>query len=126
MNRNMFSLVAPALATLALGGCGNANDGEESAAGGAMPGMPATQEQAAPNAAVHAAEGTVNSVDLAARTVNLSHGPVASASWPAMTMSFTLADPEAAADLRPGQKVAFQFTIQGGMSATVTEISPAE
>jgi Cu/Ag efflux protein CusF len=126
MNRNVLSLVAPALATLALGGCGTANDGEGSAAGGSMPGMPGTQQQAAPNAAVHAAEGTVNSVDLAARTVNLSHGPVASASWPAMTMSFALSNPEAAADLRPGQKVKFRFTIQSAMSATVTEISPAE
>ena len=126
MNRYMFSLVAAALATLALAGCSDANDGEGSAAGGSLPGMPGMQQQAAPNAAVHAAEGTVNSVDVAARTVNLSHGPVASASWPAMTMSFTLANPQAAANLRPGQKVKFQFTIQSGMAATVTEISPAD
>lgn len=126
MNSKLLSLVVTALATLALTGCGDPNDGEGSASGTAMPGMPGTQQQAAPNAAMHAAEGTVNSVDLAARTVNLSHGPVASASWPAMTMSFALANPEAAADLRPGQKVKFQFTIQSGMSATVTEISPAE
>jgi Cu(I)/Ag(I) efflux system membrane fusion protein len=124
MNRNLFSLVAAALATLALAGCSDANDYEGSAGGGAMPGM---QQQAAPNAAVHAAEGTVNSVDLAAHTVSLSHGPVASANWPAMTMTFALADAEAtAADLRPGQKVKFQFTIQSGMAATVTDISPAE
>jgi Cu/Ag efflux protein CusF len=43
-----------------------------------------------------------------------------------MTMSFALSNPEAAADLRPGQKVKFRFTIQSAMSATVTEISPAE
>jgi Cu(I)/Ag(I) efflux system membrane fusion protein len=88
--------------------------------------MPGTQQQSAQNAAMHAGEGTVNSIDLPGRTVNLSHGPVASANWPAMTMTFTLADADAAEDLRPGQKVTFQFTIQSGMAATVTAISPAE
>jgi len=126
MNRNMLSLVATTFASVALAGCSDSNEGDESAAGGAMPGMPGMQQQAATNAAMHAAEGTVNSVDSAAGTVNISHGPVASASWPAMTMSFTLADPKTAADLRPGQKVKFQFTIQSGMAATVTEITPSE
>ena len=126
MNRDMSLFVATALTALTLAACSDANDGEGSAAAGGMPGMRDTQQQAAPNAAVHTAVGTVNSIDLAARTVNLSHEPVPSASWPAMTMSFTLADPEAAANLRPGQSVRFQFTIQSGMAATVTDISPAE
>jgi len=43
-----------------------------------------------------------------------------------MTMSFELADPNAAADLKAGQHVKFQFTIQSGMSATVTRIAPAD
>ena len=123
MNRSLYSFVATALAALALAGCSDANDG---AGTGQTSGMPGMQQQAAPNAAVHAADGTVNSVDLAARTVNLSHGPVASASWPAMTMTFALANPDAAANLQPGQKVRFEFTIQSGMAATVTEISAAE
>jgi hypothetical protein len=36
----------------------------------------------------HQAEGTVDSVDAKAGTVSLSHGPVASLKWPAMTMEF--------------------------------------
>ena len=126
MNRSLYSFVATALAALALAGCSDANDGAGTGQTSGMPGMPGMQQQAAPNAAVHAADGTVNSVDLAARTVNLSHGPVASASWPAMTMTFALANPDAAANLQPGQKVRFEFTIQSGMAATVTEISAAE
>jgi Cu(I)/Ag(I) efflux system membrane fusion protein len=88
--------------------------------------MPGMQQRAGQDAADHVAQGTLNSVDAAAGTVNISHGPVSSASWPAMTMSFKLADPSAAANLAAGQKVEFHFTIQSGMSATVTKITPAE
>jgi Cu/Ag efflux protein CusF len=85
---------------------------------------PATQRSAA--AAEHSAEGTLNSIDRAKGTVNISHGAVASAQWPAMTMTFKLADPKAAPDISPGQKIAFRFTVQGGMSATVTSIKKVE
>jgi len=84
-----------------------------------MPGMPAVQ---AGQRAEHMAEGTLNSVDQAAGSVNITHGPVVSASWPGMTMSFRLADPSAAVNLKPGQRVEFHFTIESGMDATVTQI----
>ena len=93
----------------------------ESAAKPAMPSMPQ-----APQATEHVAQGTLNSIDAVAGRVTISHGPVASAGWPGMTMSFKLADPGAAASLKPGQRVEFHFTIQDGMSATVTQISAAE
>jgi Cu(I)/Ag(I) efflux system membrane fusion protein len=114
---------AALLMALLLAGCEQSpTDGDTSAErrAPAMPGMP----QAA--SAEHVAEGTVNSIDLTAGTVSISHGPVASADWPAMTMSFKLADPRAAADIVPSQRVEFHFTIESGMSATVTQISPAD
>jgi Cu(I)/Ag(I) efflux system membrane fusion protein len=87
----------------------------------AMPNMPkAGQHQE------HKAEGTLNSIDLAAGRVNITHGPVASASWPGMTMSFKLANPDVATGLKAGQRVAFQFTIESGMDATITQMKPAE
>ena len=94
------------------------------AAGGGMPGMPNMPQSAQQPA--HMAQGTVNSIDQAAGTVNISHGPVASANWPAMTMSFKLANPSSASGIAPGQRVDFQFTIAGGMDATVTEITRVE
>jgi len=120
-----FFLSAAAFATLALAGCDQSSENDQAAGGGSTPGMPGMQ-QTAPAAAEHMADGTVNAVDTTAGTVNISHGPVASASWPAMTMSFTLADPNTAANLKAGQHVKFRFTIQSGMSATVTQISPTE
>ena len=82
------------------------------------------QEPAAPVVAEHMATGTLNSMDQAAGTVNITHGPVPSAGWPEMTMSFKLADPNAAADLKPGARVDIHFKIESGMDAIVTTITP--
>jgi Cu/Ag efflux protein CusF len=123
----LFSLTAAVAALLVVGCERSSTDAGGGAADGGMrapPGM--QQQQAGQRSAEHTAEGTLNSVDRAAGTVNISHGPVASASWPAMTMSFKLADPSVATNLEAGQKVGFHFTIEGGMSATVTQITPVE
>lgn len=74
----------------------------------------------------HMATGTLNSIDEAAGTVNISHSPVPSAGWPEMTMSFKLADPSEAAALKPGERVDFHFEIESGMNATITHIAPIE
>lgn len=127
MQHTTLSRIAAPLAALLLASCGERAPGsaaapESTAPQSAMRGMP----QGAQAAAEHMAEGTLNAIDAAKGMVNISHGPVASASWPAMTMSFKLADPNAASGLTPGQRVQFHFTIQSGMSATVTQIAAAE
>ena len=76
--------------------------------------------------ATHSAEGTLTAIDRTAGTVSIAHGAIASIGWPAMTMNFTLADPKSVADFTPGQRVAFHFTVEGGMTATVTRLSKAE
>ena len=85
-----------------------------------MPGMAAPSE----GGNEHMAQGTVNSIDAAAGTVNISHEPVESAGWPAMTMSFKLADPDAATGLAAGQRVEFRFTTEDG--GVVTAIEPVQ
>ena len=80
-------------------------------------------ESAGTVVAEHMAVGTVNSIDQAAGTINITHGPVPSAGWPEMTMSFKLENTDAAADLTPGERVDFHFKIEGGMDATVTTIT---
>ena len=118
--------VSAIAATLLLGGCGSPDSDTANSAsgGGAMPGMPNMSQSAQQPA--HMAQGTVNSIDQAAGTVNISHGPVASANWPAMTMSFKLANPSSASGIEPGHRVEFKFTIAGGMDATVTELKRVE
>ena len=126
----IISIVAVSFAALALAGCGGSEPSAPPTAsspadGPAMKGMPAMQ-QSAQAMAEHMGEGTLNSIDRTAGTASITHGPVASANWPGMTMSFKLADPAAVPDVQPGQRIKFQFTIQGGMAATVTKITPAE
>jgi membrane fusion protein, copper/silver efflux system len=87
---------------------------------------PPDQQTGAAVVVEHMATGTFNSFDPAAGTVNLSHTPVPSADWPAMTMDFKLADSGAAAELKPGERVDFHFKIESGMNATVTLITPLE
>lgn len=118
-----FRTLTAAVGVLLLAGCtddavtnGSAGESDD------MPGMPGMQESAQ-DGADHVAEGTVNSVDAASDTVNISHEPVESIGWPSMTMNFQLADPDLATQLTPGQRVEFRFRTDQG-SATVTQITP--
>lgn len=57
----------------------------------------------------HPGTGTINSVDARAGKINLTHGPIASLGWPAMTMDFEVQDKALLIHLKPGQKVAFKL-----------------
>ncbi|HSN80283.1 MAG TPA: efflux RND transporter periplasmic adaptor subunit [Rhodoferax sp.] len=80
----------------------------------ALGGLGSTAPAAAPAASAartvgHQASGTVDGVDLKDGTVSLSHGPVASLKWPAMTMEFKTANAALLQDLKPGAKVTVEF-----------------
>lgn len=62
---------------------------------------------------VHRAEGRVESVE--PDTMTISHGPVASLKWPAMTMGFAKPAPDAFPDIKPGEQVRFEFKGGGPM-----------
>jgi Cu/Ag efflux protein CusF len=69
--------------------------------------------------------GTVNSVDPARHTVNLTHKPIPEIGWPTMTMEFPVAPSIDLTAIKPGMRV--NFTIeqgQGGMYEIKT-IMPA-
>ena len=67
--------------------------------------------------------GTVNFVDAAAGTVNLSHDPIKTLKWPKMTMDFTVQNPATLKDLKPGMEVDFELTKIGG-AYQITKITP--
>ncbi len=83
--------------------------------------------EAAKPAAVqsHPGQGTVNSVDAKAGKVNLTHGPVPTLNWPGMTMDFPVADKQALAKLKPGQKVEFKVVEKAKGQFVIGEIAPA-
>lgn len=67
----------------------------------------------APQARQHHAAGVVKAVDAAKGTVAVAHGPIATLSWPAMTMTFKASDKAVLQSLEPGAKVEFDFEERG-------------
>jgi Cu(I)/Ag(I) efflux system membrane fusion protein len=89
-------------------------------------GMAGAAPAAPPPAAVgHQAEGRVDSIDLAAGTLDITHGPVPSLKWPAMTMEFKAANGALLKDLKAGQAVRFEFVERQPGEWVVTAFSPA-
>jgi Cu(I)/Ag(I) efflux system membrane fusion protein len=87
-----FLLDAESNLKAALGGLGKVSPGDT----------------AKPAADSHKAVGTLKAIDDAG-TVSVSHEPVASLGWPAMTMDFVLANPSLLGKLQPGSPIEFEF-----------------
>jgi Cu(I)/Ag(I) efflux system protein CusF len=71
------------------------------------------------------ATGTVNSVDLAGRKVNVSHGAIQALGWPPMTMDFPVASSVHLGAIKSGAKV--NFTLDKGSDGmpVIDTIAPA-
>ena len=76
-----------------------------------MKGMHSKQQSGAVTS--HATDGTVKAADPKKGAVTLSHGPVASLGWPAMTMGFSVKDKGLFKKLVTGNKVHVEFQKQG-------------
>lgn len=77
-----------------------------------MKGMDMHQANKGSKTTRHEAVGTVKSVDPAAGTVTLAHGPVKSLNWPAMTMGFAVKDKALFDKLSVGKKVDVEIVQQ--------------
>jgi Cu(I)/Ag(I) efflux system membrane fusion protein len=66
-------------------------------------------QEAQKPAVSHNAVGTLDAVDAKAGTVTVTHEPVASLKWPAMTMEFVPANPALVANVKPGTAISFEF-----------------
>ncbi|MCW3478190.1 efflux RND transporter periplasmic adaptor subunit [Neisseriaceae bacterium JH1-16] len=71
-----------------------------------------TASSTSPATQLHQGTGKVEKID--GQAITLSHGPIASMGWGAMTMTFKLAKSELAKGLKPGDAVAFGFSQNGG------------
>ncbi len=80
---------------------------------------------ARPSVVGHRAQGTVDEIDRQAGTVSLSHGPVPSLKWPAMTMEFKVANAALLQGLKPGAVVAFEFVERQPGDWVITSLAPA-
>lgn len=80
--------------------------------------------QVAQTTAAHKGEGTVHKVDAAAGKFNMTHGPITSLNWPAMTMDFKVKDKAILKDIKPGQKVEITIVQESRGDFYVTQIKP--
>jgi Cu/Ag efflux protein CusF len=72
----------------------------------AMPGM--KMAQATPPAAGQAdAVGTVNAVNAAKHSVNVTHQPIKALGWPSMTMDFPVTSSVNLSAIKPGDRISF-------------------
>lgn len=53
--------------------------------------------------------GTVNAVDPAGHKINVSHQPIPSIGWPAMTMDFAVAPSVDLGRIKPGSRISFSI-----------------
>ena len=110
----MKSIVVIVLATVLLSGCSKTPESPAvSVTPTASSSSPAPAASTATPAAKRAsASGVVQSIDATAHTVTIAHGPVEALGWPGMTMTFQAPGIDLAT-LKPGDKVAFEFTPTG-------------
>jgi Cu/Ag efflux protein CusF len=70
------------------------------------------------------ATGTVNGVDPQKHTINLSHGPIPSLGWPAMTMDFAVAPSVDLNRIKPGNRVNFSLEKDKGGTYQIRSVAP--
>jgi len=75
----------------------------------ALGGMQEAAQPAVGKLVSHQALGTLDSVDAQSGMAMITHAPVASLKWPAMTMEFMPANPALLANIKPGSAIAFEF-----------------
>ena len=69
--------------------------------------------------------GTVNSIDVAARKVNVSHGPIPTIGRPAMTVDFAVAPAVDLRAVKPGTRINFTIERGEGGMYVIQSIKPA-
>jgi len=72
----------------------------------------------------HRAEGTLDAVDAKAGTVTITHKPVASLKWPAMTMDFAVANESLVSGVKPGTAIGFEFVERKPGEWVITAVDP--
>lgn len=80
---------------------------------------------------LHAADaasgkGTINKVDNAAGSVNISHEAIPAIKWPAMTMDIKVADKKILSGVKPGQAVSFGLAKDPKAGYVISHIEPAK
>ena len=112
-----------AVASLALASCGEEGTTQEPQ-DGMTAGVPAGLEDQTPAGEIegplHTGSGDITKID--GSRITISHGPVETMEWPAMTMTFE-ADAQILEQVSVGEGIAFEFRT-GTEGSVVTSVTP--
>lgn len=117
---------ATLFASLALASCGESGEGNTQAVApdsALQSGTNGAAQTAQPSGEVHSGNGDIT--ELSNDSVTISHGPVESIGWPAMTMTFRAPSPDIVQGLNIGDPVGFQFQ-KAGEQYVLTSITRAQ
>ncbi len=78
-----------------------------------MKGMDMPAQTSTEPKAMHVAQGMVKAVNIKGGEVTISHGPVKTLNWPAMTMAFKVHDKALFNKLAVGKEIQFEITPMG-------------
>jgi RND family efflux transporter MFP subunit len=73
----------------------------------------------------HQLTGTLDSIDRKEGIAMISHGPVETLKWPAMTMGFALANPAQLGGMKPGDAITFEIVERKTGEWVITKVKPA-
>jgi Cu(I)/Ag(I) efflux system periplasmic protein CusF len=110
------------------GGMKRAPQPETASGQGSIGGMRAPRHEMRMVHSGHAhvqATGTVNSVNAAGHKLNLSHGPISTIGWPAMTMDCAVAPSIDLNAVNPGTRIRFEMEKGPDGSYVIQSIAPA-
>jgi Cu(I)/Ag(I) efflux system membrane fusion protein len=82
----------------------------------------AASDKATKSSVSHQATGTLEAIDAKNGTVTVTHAPVASLNWPAMTMDFILANPGLLGKLKAGAPITIEFVERGPGEWVITKM----
>lgn len=91
----------------------------------AMGSKPVESPKAVP-AQVHQGTGTINRIDMNTGKVNITHAPIPSLGWSAMTMDFQTKEKSQLSKLKAGRKVNFELIKGSDGQYLITRITPAK
>ncbi len=74
----------------------------------------------------HQADGVLEAVDADNASVSVTHDPIPSLKWPAMTMDFMLANPGLVTGIDAGTAIRFEFVERGPGEWVITTLTPAQ
>lgn len=76
--------------------------------------------------AVHKAQGKIDKIDKASGKMTVTHGPVASLKWSAMTMPFSVKDPAIFDSVKQGDKIDFEMVKEPDGNFAITKATPVK